>query len=50
MPLSFSEVKLEQAIIEFYGNRDKDSKLRMSITSENFGQGEITGLGDVNIN
>ena len=32
--------KLEMAIINFYGNRDKDSKLRMTVLSENFGQEE----------
>ena len=51
IPLFREEIaKLEQAIIEFYGNRDKDSKLRMTILNEDYGQGDIMGLGNVDIN
>jgi len=40
--------KLEDALITFYGERDKDTKLRMSMRSEDYGQGDIVGEESVN--
>ena len=51
IPLFREEIaKMEMALIDFYGNRDKDEKLRMTIRSDDYGQEGIVGLGNVDIN
>ena len=51
IPLLQTEIqKLENGLMEFYANRDRDKKIWMTINSEDYGQEEYQGNASVDFN